>query len=258
MLEKHGWSVFGKRRLYLLQGDFGLEKVSLREDPKAQPIIWIRIPQPETRRLHDLQTFEFAAVSAQCVTLGSRSPRGNLDRQHFTPQSPRFRVQTAGELPGERHGGFRSSPGRLDQRGRKRRRRLANLRDSAGKYAGQTVRLTLRKRRRNRRSRLRLEGSADSHGTRPKPAAGRDDRPLQRNARQVSRPERTRSFARNEPRCLGISGGTGQADGNEPLNLEVTSGVSWIDYHKPLNFGPADYSHFYVRCALSRSDRQFS
>ncbi len=42
LLEKRGWSVFGKNRTYLLQGDYGLQSVTLREAQGTLPIMWVK------------------------------------------------------------------------------------------------------------------------------------------------------------------------------------------------------------------------
>lgn len=66
-LEKHGWSVFGKERLYLLQGDFGLDCVKLYENPKVPPMHWIRDRSPNPHPFTDYHRLNLCLPASNAI-----------------------------------------------------------------------------------------------------------------------------------------------------------------------------------------------
>ncbi len=257
LLEKHGWSVFGRNRLYLLQGDFGLDNVALQEDPQASPTIWIEDQSPEAvdfttyRRLNlrlaapNAITWDVAvpaettkAVFHTAVAMVRKSDRLATCRVSIAagPNPPEV-VWTSGDE--NRSSGWQTCEVSLEQ------------------YASQTVRLT-----------LSCEGETNQTAVWRAPQ-------IQMHLKKAPPPSAaaiapSNTLAENHPafsdrdHVLEMSHDLWwfpeehvKRSGTDPLGWSVTSGVSWIDYHKPFEIWARDYSHFYVKCALTRPDRDF-
>ncbi len=257
MLEKHGWSVFGKRRLYLLQGDFGLDKVTLREDPEAHPIIWTghRSPKPVDyttyKRLNllvyppnaltwevDLPAEISQATFQTAVAKVPKAKRLATCRVTLeTGSAPPLVVWTSGKENAEGDWQTCEIPLRA--------------------YAGQTIRLTL-----------------ESQGETAEAGSAWKAPQIQMELAQIPQPGETIAPSNATPAkfpaqseldySLEMNQGVWacpaelvKPTGTNPLRWSVTSGASWIAFYKPFALRAQDYSHFYVQCSLSRADRQF-
>ncbi|MCA9071616.1 MAG: hypothetical protein KDA84_21970, partial [Planctomycetaceae bacterium] len=76
LLEKRGWSVFGKQREYLLQGDFGLDCVELHENPNAPSLRWIHNRDPHPQSFTDFRRLNLWLPASNAITWEIAIPSG--------------------------------------------------------------------------------------------------------------------------------------------------------------------------------------
>ncbi len=251
LLEKHGWSVFGKDRVYLLQGDFGLNQVTLSENYQAPPMIWIRDRKPKAVAFTHYERLNLLLPASQAISW----------EVEFPQEVSRATFQTASAKPSTRES-LADCEVLIQTDTQAPRVVWTNSDHNApndwescsiplSEYAGQTVRITLRSQGdfstsaavwRTPRISMQLssipapkEGVIPSNTNRDLfPAFTHQDLSLQLT-HQDWQPQS--EFA--------------VPDGESPLGWNIVSGKSQLAYVLRSEISTREYSHLILQCRLT-------
>lgn len=243
-LEKRGWSVFGKQRLYLLQGDFGLDCVELHEAPQAPPIRWIHRRDPQPCSFTDYRRLNLWLPASNAVTWEIKIPsetasavfRSAVGTTESAETLPLCEVQLAVE--GDSLGVVWTNE---DYSGDST---WQPCEISLKEYAGNTIRLTLRCLGNSPQAAVWREPQIQMELSRL-PEAPEIIAPSNTDAQKFPTRSAHDHVLNLAPKCWPAPQQT------RPLGWTVTTGTTPLEYAPPLDLSCREYSHFYWECSLS-------
>ena len=250
-LEKHGWSVFGKKRTYLLQGEFGLDNVQLVEYPGTESTGWVnkrtkeKITFKNHRRLNlSIQPPNFLkweiAIPAEVSTATFQSAlASSQEDERPTQGTGRVQIKT---VTGQTV--FDWSSNLATQRAG-----WSEFQFDLAAFAGQTVHILFRAEAKSPlnkvttlwqvpRVEMKLTSRPDFHP--PEPPSNKLTHPPRLSAQDVVM---DRDEWVTPPEFV-------KRSGDLPERWTIQTGRSWFDSRQPLGLACRDYSHISVECAL--------